>query len=201
MNRSRFIFCGIVALLLAQAPARAHLVTTGLGPVYDGIGHFSISPDDSIPVVALALLAGLRGKPAGRGVMFQLPMAWFCGGVAGLMSHEAPTAPLQCVSFMAVGVLIATDLPLPDLAVMGVALAVGFLHGFLNGAGFQAAGPGNGALELLGIAVMIFVMATVFAALVASIRAYWGRIVVRVAGSWIAAIGLLMLGWALRPGQ
>jgi hypothetical protein len=28
----------------------------------------------------------------------------------------------------------------------------------------------------------------------------WGRIVVRVAGSWIAATGLLMLGWAVRGG-
>jgi hydrogenase/urease accessory protein HupE len=199
MRRSHYIFLGIFALLLMQTPADAHLVTTGLGPVYDGIGHFSLAPDDSIPVFALALLAGLRGKSAGRSVMFQLPLAWLCGGVAGLMAHSEPAAPLQCISFMTVGVLIATDLPLPDLAVVGVALAVGFLHGFLNGAGFQAAGPGNGVLELLGISVMIFVLATVFAALVVSIHAYWGRIVVRVAGSWIAAIGLLMLGWALRP--
>ena len=31
------------------------------------------------------------------------------------------------------------------------------------------------------------------------IRASWARIVVRVGGSWIAAIGVLMLGWSLRP--
>ena len=74
----RFSIILAVAVVLAmQTSAQAHLVTTGLGPVYDGIGHFSLSPDDSIPVVALALLAGLRGKPAGRGVMFQLPLAWW----------------------------------------------------------------------------------------------------------------------------
>jgi urease accessory protein len=198
MRRCSYIIA-IAVLLLWPACAGAHLVTTGLGPVYDGIGHFSIAPDDSIPVVALAILAGLRGKAAGRGVMFQLPMAWLCGGVAGLLSHSEPTAPLQCISFMAVGILIATDLPLPDMAVVAVAILFGFLHGFLNGAGFQAAGPGNGVLELLGISVMIFVLATIFSALVVSIRGYWGRVIVRVAGSWVAAIGLLMLGWALRP--
>lgn len=199
MQRGWYIF-GIVALLLMQAPAQAHLVTTGLGPVYDGIGHFFLSPDDSIPVIGLALLAGLRGKTAGRGVIFQLPLAWFCGGAAGLMAPVEPSVPWQSFSFMAIGILIATDLRLPALAVMAVALLVGFLHGFLNGVAMRAAGAGNGALELLGIAVMIFVLATVFAALVVSIRVNWARIVVRVAGSWIAAIGLLMLGWALRPG-
>ena len=63
----------------------------------------------------------------------------------------------------------------------------------------QAAGAGNGTLELLGIGVMIFVLATVFAAVVVSLRAGWERIVVRVAGSWIAAIGLLgLLAFARR---
>jgi hypothetical protein len=33
---------------------------------------------------------------------------------------------------------------------------------------------------------------------VASIHRRRARLAVRVAGSWIAAVGLLMLGWALR---
>jgi len=201
MRRSRYSLFLVLTTLLMQRSAQAHLVTTGLGPVYDGIGHFSLSPDDSIPVVALGLLAGLRGKGPGRGVMFQLPLAWFGGGVAGLMANTAPSIPLRCISFMLAGVLVATDLRLPDMAVVGVAMAIGFMHGFLDGAGFQAAGPGKGALQLLGIAAMIFVIATMTAALVVSIRSYWARIVVRVAGSWVAAIGLLMLGWALRRVQ
>jgi len=31
-----------------------------------------------------------------------------------------------------------------------------------------------------------------------SLRSGWQRIVIRVAGSWVAAIGLLLLGWSLR---
>lgn len=34
----------------------------------------------------------------------------------------------------------------------------------------------------------------------ASVRAAWVRIAVQVAGSWIAAIGLFMLGWSVRGG-
>jgi urease accessory protein len=41
--------------------SEAHLNTTGMGPVYDGVIHFLLSPEDFVPVLALALLAGLRG--------------------------------------------------------------------------------------------------------------------------------------------
>ena len=47
----------------------------------------------------------------------------------------------------------------------------------------------------------IFVLVALVAAFVVSLRAPWARIVVRVAGSWIAAIGLFMLGWSLRGGS
>ena len=40
----------------------------------------------------------------------------------------------------------------------------------------------------------------VAAAFVVGLRAGWARIALRVAGSWIAACGLLLLGWAARSG-
>ena len=165
------------------------------------MGHFCLSPDDSIPVAALGLLAGLRGKRAARAVIFQLPLAWFGGGTLALLAHVGASPPLQCASFLAAGVLIAAAPPLPGQVVAAVAVAIGLLHGFLNGAAMRGASAGSGALALTGMAVTIFVLVTGAAALVVSIRVSWGRIVVRVAGSWIAAIGLLMLGWALRPGH
>ena len=35
-------------------------------------------------------------------------------------------------------------------------------------------------------------------AAVVSLRAGWARIAVRVAGSWVAAVGILMFGWMLQ---
>jgi urease accessory protein len=46
-----------------------------------------------------------------------------------------------------------------------------------------------------GAAFALFVLVALLAGQVATVRAAWARVVVRVAGSWIAAIGLLMLGW------
>jgi hypothetical protein len=42
------------------------------------------------------------------------------------------------------------------------------------------------------------VVVALLAGPVVVLRATWARVVVRVAGSWIAAIGLLMLGWTVR---
>ena len=85
---------------------------------------------------------------------------------------------------------------LPDGAVAALAAALGLVHGFLNGPALAGTGPG--ALGLIGIAAVGFVMIALASALVVSLKAPAARIAVRVAGSWIAAIGLLLLGWALR---
>lgn len=186
------------ALLLAAGPtaAQAHLVTTGLGPVYDGIGHFLLSPDDLLPAVALALFAGLRGPRPGRLALFALPAAWLLGGLAGQLASSPPHFPLTPFSFLVVGILVAADARLAPALVAALAIALGLLHGFLNGVAISEAGA-SVPLEVTGIMAMLFVLVALVAAFVISLRPPWARIVVRIAGSWIAATGLLLLGWAL----
>jgi hydrogenase/urease accessory protein HupE len=184
------------AALLVSWRAEAHLVTTGLGPVYDGIGHLLLTPEDLVPILALALYAGLRGPRAGRIALFVLPVAWLAGGLLGLNLGGAPAAPVPALSFILLGLLVAADVNLPDGAVAALAGVLGLVHGFLNGPALAGGGPG--ALGLLGIAAVAFVLVALAAALVVSLRAPAARIAVRVAGSWIAAIGLLLLGWTFR---
>lgn len=52
------------------------------------------------------------------------------------------------------------------------------------------------AVALLGIATPGFVLAALVPAFVVSLRQAWIRIAVRVAGSWIAALGVLMAAWS-----
>jgi hypothetical protein len=44
----------------------------------------------------------------------------------------------------------------------------------------------------------VLVLTVLAAALAVSLQAAWTRIALRVGGSWIAAIGMLMLGWLLQ---
>jgi urease accessory protein len=190
-------------LLLWIPRAEAHLVTTGLGPVYDGIGHFILSPDDLVPVIALALLAGLRGAEAGRRALFGLPVAWLLGGLAAVLARGGTAWPQQWIaafSFLSLGVLVAADLAMPPTFVLALAGVLGCVHGFGNGGAMRAAGASTGVLELIGVAVTLFVIVALLAAFAVTLRRAWTRIAVRVAGSWIAAMGLLLLGWCIKKG-
>ena len=188
------------ALALAACPSRAeaHLVTTGLGPLYDGLLHFVLAPEDLVTVLALALLVGLRGVSHGRRALFVLPAAWLLGGVIGLAGHGGVSLIWTALSFVLLGGLVASDARLPLGATTLLAALLGLGHGYLNGAAL--ARPGPGAVGLLGIVAAVFTLVALAASFVVPLRAVWARVVVRVAGSWIAAIGLLLIGWAIRSG-
>jgi urease accessory protein len=191
------VLAAAAAIVLWPAAAHAHLVTTGLGPFYDGVSHFALTPEDFLPAIALALLAGQRGSRTGRLALFALPGAWLAGGLVGLALPTIHTAALvTTLSFLALGGLVAAEARLRPEWVTALAVVVGLLHGYLNGTAMAQAKLGT--LGLIGIVSTLFVAVALAAALVVAIRAPWGRIAVRVAGSWIVAIGLLLLGWSLR---
>jgi urease accessory protein len=189
----------LVTCLLAPRAASAHLVSTGFGPFYDGLGHFLLTPEDFLPVMALALLAGLAGAGLGRAVLYSLPAAWLTGGLIGLQSGGTLVPPVvTALVLLGLGLLVAADRRLP--IGLGVALAglLGLLHGIANGVALAAAG--QGAPALLGICTALSIVLVLLAAEVVQLRQWWQRITVRVGGSWIAARGMLLLGWTLKDG-
>jgi urease accessory protein len=177
--------------------ANAHLVNSGLGPFYDGIAHLFVTPQDVLAVLALALLAGLGGKPNGRAVLFVLPAAWLAGALAGRMNILPPgVLVVNAALLIALGILVAVDRRLSLALVAGAALTCGLVNGCFNGA--ELAGAGSSGMAAAGIVFGVFVIVALVAGQVATLEKEWARIMVRVAGSWIGAIGLLMLGWAAR---
>ena len=139
------------AALLQPSEAAAHLVTTGMGPVYDGIGHLLLTPEDLVPALAMALYAGLRGRVPGRRALFFFPLAWLLGGFAGLFAGSMPAFPLSAVSFLLLGALIAADLRMPDKFFTILAVAVGIMHGFLNGIALKTGPSGLGLLGIMAL--------------------------------------------------
>jgi urease accessory protein len=181
----------LAAVLCAVPPAaRAHLTNTGLGPFYDGLAHLFVTPDALLPAIAISLLAGLRGPRYGRMVLLALPAACLAGSlVSRWIGLPAALPATTAAATIVVGILVAADLRLPLVVLAGAAILLGLLNGGAQPAGLSAAGS----------AVALFVVAALLAGRVVSIQTFAARIVVRVAGSWIAASGLFLLGWALRP--
>ncbi len=190
--------CAILFLMLNPSMASAHLVTTGMGPVYDGIGHLLLTPEDLVPALAVALYAGMLGSVAGRRALLLLPLAWLLGGFAGLFSENQSATLLPALSFLTLGAFIAADLRLSIAGFTLLTMSVGLVHGFFNGVSVK---EGAAALGLVGTAAALFVLMAIIPAGIVSLKQPWTRIVVRVSGSWIAAIGMLMIGWFVRGGS
>ena len=94
---------GVIAGLACPYRAHAHLPTVGLGPMYDGVFHLLLSPEDLLAVIALALLAGQRGARFGRLALWLVPLAWFAGGLVGLFAGIPRSPQFAWVSFLLMG--------------------------------------------------------------------------------------------------
>lgn len=197
MLRAPLVALAAVVATATPREAHAHLVNTGFGPFYDGIVHLFATPEDLLPVVALALWAGLRGPAFGRTVLLALPVAWLAGVAAGAALPWILPAPLTtAVTTVLVGALAAADGPLRRRWMIAIAVLLGLVHGALNGAVLN---PANLDMRgAAGIACAVLAVVSLVTGLVVVLKAPWTRVAVRVAGSWIAATGLLMLGWGLR---
>jgi len=198
-HRMRFLLVAFVfaaAAVLFPARAEAHLNSTGLGPFYDGFLHFFLSPEDLLPVLALSLYAGQRGAAFGRLTLFLLPAAWLLGGWTGLGHNAISSTVVSALSLLLMGGLLAADTKLSLFWVPAIVLALGMSHGYFNGAGLgKVDSPG---IALLGIGTAVFIFVALSTSIAVPIRRHWARIALRVAGSWIAACGILLAGWAAR---
>lgn len=185
-------------LLLSGSNLQAHLVTTGLGPFYDGLGHFFLTPEDWLMAIALALLGGLQGPGAGRRVLCLLPAVWLVASLISPTTGALAPGHVAPVLLVGLGALVASGLRLSLRIITLITLCAGGFHGWQNGLSLNASSEFS--IVLLGIGLACFVLTALAAGLAVKAAGGWQRIAVRVAGSWIAATGLLMLGWALRKG-
>jgi urease accessory protein len=205
LTRATFVAC----LALLPSVVEAHLVTTGLGPVFDGMSHLSLSPEEVFPVLALALFAGLRGPNHARLVLFVLPGAWLVGGIAGWLGVARLGVSEQAVTgatFLFMGGLLAADARVPAVLTATIAALLGLGCGAADMVVFLADGPGLGAttpsvLFLIGVSVAVFVLTTLTASLSLPLKATWMRNAVRYTGSCLAALGLLLVGWSIHLAQ
>jgi hydrogenase/urease accessory protein HupE len=194
MKRAALSLLLIAGLITLPAGAQAHLVNSGLGPFYDGSLHLLLSPGDLLGLIAIALLAGLHGPKTGRLVTMTLPVCWLLAGLVGMQLPAMLDIPwLTMLAFATFGLLIAADVKLPPAAVVMLSALYGVLQGLQNGSALASIGADLTAL--FGIVMTALVTALLIAAAVVLIHAPWARILIRVAGSWLVAVGVMMLAW------
>jgi urease accessory protein len=197
----RWFIAAFAGLRIVMSPSvcEAHLVSSGLGPFYDGIYHLALTPEILVPIVAIALLVGLKGPTHARWTLFVLPSTWLFGALLASSARDSLPISIAAIWFLLYGGLLATDAPLHPVVTTMLAATSGVVLGAFNSVAIS--NSGINLIPLLGTATLVFVVVAIGASEVISLRAPWTRIAVRVIGSWIAATGLLLLGWSLRRSQ
>jgi hypothetical protein len=181
----------ILCLVVPATPAFAHSPIMGIGGVLGGVLHALLVPEHGLSLVALGLVLG-RQEPATRhSAMLVYTVALACGLIAAAFAiGEALAADILLLATGIMGVLIAAawmpaflGLPLAAIAGLMVALDSRPEATSMDEVARMLIGSGIGA----AVALAIVAEGSVF------LKGDTRFIVARVAGSWIAAIAILVL--------
>jgi urease accessory protein len=189
-------FALLVGLVWA-GPADAHSLSNRFGDFYGGILHPLSALEHVLPFLALGLLAGQQGARAARWLLLVFPLGLLLGtAFAAVDPPDYWVTPLNYLSFVVLALLLAAAWRIPLALLLALGALIGLSHGYENGRDLTT-GPGL-FLFVPGVALVGVIITSLASALTLDLtaRADWPRVAVRIAGSWIAAIGIMMIGLA-----
>lgn len=180
--------------------AEAHLVNTRLGDFYGGMLHPVTGFEHVVPWLALACLAALQGPQRGRWIVVAFPVALLIGtALAYAVPDIAGIGTVNTVSFVVLGGLVALALPVPVPALVALAALAGLSHGYENG--LAATAGTDRVLFVLGVTAVGYGIVTLVSGAATRFLAAgmggWRRVTLRAGGSWIAAVGVMLLAFRL----
>lgn len=180
--------------------AHAHLPLPGANEILGGVLHPFVTPAHLLVLLGLGLLLGQRLKR----YFNSLPMAFAPAAAIALALtplHWIATVPVPVFVGLAlvIGSLVALDRDLPLAAIVVLVVTAAVAIGLDSG--LDPGSAGSTAKTLIGTWIGLFVgLANLayYSSLAAESGRKWLSIALRVAGSWIVAISLLMLAFSLR---
>ena len=169
-----------------------------MGELYAGLLQPVLHFESLLPILALALWAAQQGAP----LLWQLPLAFAAAALAAacaaLLGLALPGAALvQSAAMLGFGGLVAARVRMPAVVALGLAALAGLAQGSVGAFGEPAAAA-RPVLYVLGFALGLALLLFHVENLAVRARAFWMQIGIRVVGSWIAAVGVLINVLAMR---
>ncbi len=181
----------LIAACVGSTCANAHLGTdSGTHHSFtDGLLHPLTGMDHMAAMVAVGLWSALTATSARR--VWLAPVAFagmlLVGALLGLGGLELPAVePMIAASLLVLGLLVATQAPLPGALAASVVGAFAIFHGAAHGT--ELAGGGNGWMPLAGMLVATLGLHLAGIALGLALRSHsvwWPR----VAGGLVTLLG------------
>lgn len=187
----------VAALLLSigvvtiPIPVAAH-GSLAAGDFYTGLLQPVFHLDALLPLVALALWSTQLDEVEVWRLPAVFTSAALVGGGAAILGFRVQAAAwTPQMAMLVLGLLVATRLSPSRIVVLALGVAGGLAHGYA-GLFNEQGGVQRPILYLLGACSSIGLLCFHLESLVLRFEAFWMHIAVRVVGSWIAAIGLLV---------
>lgn len=185
-----------VAALLYPSAAHAHSPIKDIGTFYNHFLHPLVVPSHALLLIAMALLLGQQGRDVARvgiislGLAFAVALAAVTiGGLHGEQEWMLLAGALVVASAVSLGWRIPS--PLIACLAVGAGAAIGF------DSAISTTDLRESALAVSGLMVGVLYLTIVIAGLTVAIEKHWQRIAIRVAGSWILAVSIMVLALSI----
>ena len=180
-----------LALSLVATPAQAHGNFNG-GDFYAGLLQPIYHPESLLAALALVLWSTQQTARAGFLACAGFTAAVALGSAMALLGQRLPGAEWGTRAAMLVfGPMAAAQLRLPAFAAAGLAALAGLAIGAAATAP-EAAQITRPVLWTLGLGAGVALLGVYANQVVWRFQAFWMQVAVRIVGSWISAIGLLV---------
>jgi len=184
----------VVSAYIAASPllVSAHPIK-GVGDFYAGMLHPLISLDFVLPMIALALFAGQQQRKAATAAVASLPTALVIGAAVPAVFYCSFAAPewLGPALMSVAGLCVALSLRAHTMVAAAVFAIFGFILGISQG--LEITPAMSASKFILGVGCCGLLLTTYGIGFVRRLRRPWTLVAVRVAGSWVAAAGLMVL--------
>ena len=182
--------------VLGSPHAQAHQAAIHGTDFTDGLMQFLTSVEFPLGTIALGLFAAQHGRDAVAWSVIALPIGLIAGAIAAPFAAMGPGVVIANLAAIAIlGLAVALAVPVPAFVLPIAAFLLGIGQGFPN-TGTMPSGA-LPELFLLGVVVAALLSLVGATALAWKAQTPWQRVAVRALGSWISAIGLMVLGLQL----
>ena len=184
----------VLILLLLPMQAEAHSLGQQVGDFYWGFLHPMTALESAIPIMALGLFAGQQGASIARIILPAFTLGLLIGAAIGIML-PAPDFVLwvNLASFILIGLLLALEKNWPAGVAIALAAAIGCFQAWIQT--MEITSQTAQGLFILGLLLGGYFCISVLAASALSWCKHggWRALSLRVIGSWVAAIGLMVI--------
>ena len=189
-------------LVASVQAADAHIVASRLGDFYAGALHPLTDLQDLILWIAIGVLAGSLGAAKGRWLVLIFPLGLLTGlALQHGSGWVSPGPAADAGMILVLGLLLAAAARIPTALLCVIAFGLAVARGAANAS--DIATDTNRLLFAAGLACVGYAAITLIMALTLAFRqpdagaaSAWRGIAIRACGGWIAAIGLMMVGFA-----